>query len=165
MCDMKKIIILSDTHKNLELLRAVSPRFDECDYVVHLGDYVSDMTEYKEKLGGKLHMVRGNGDFTLAVPDEKVLEIDGVKLFLTHGHRYNVKATRVNVGFEAYGKSCSAALFGHTHRAEITEFEGIKLINPGSFHRSPSGVFSYCYMLIYGGKCYPRIVELNGGAK
>ncbi|NCA81054.1 MAG: YfcE family phosphodiesterase [Sphingobacteriia bacterium] len=158
---MKKIIVLSDTHNNRLLLVGLKSRLLECDAVIHLGDYVADILPYKELLGEKLHYVKGNGDFLSNVPDEKFIVIGGVKFFITHGHRYNVKTTLVNVGYEASVHDCKIALYGHTHNAMISEFEGVKLINPGCFSRSVSGVYSYCYILIYGGKCYPKIVEIE----
>lgn len=157
---MKKLLVFSDTHRNLALIRQILPVASECDYVIHLGDYVSDTDFLLPALGEKLITVRGNGDFRFSVPDERVLEVDGVKIFLTHGHRYNVKRTLENLGLETLGRECSLALYGHTHRADITDYCGVKLINPGSFHSPHTGVCSYCYIVIWKGKVIPKIVEL-----
>lgn len=159
---MKKVIVLSDTHRNREVLQRLFPIMQESDYVIHLGDHVQDMQPFSAELGDKLIRVRGNCDFSCNVPEDLFVEIDGVKLFLTHGHRYRVKSTLLNVGFEALAFDCKAALYGHTHLADITEYEGVKLINPGCLTQNIMGKMSYCYMLIYGGKIYPRIVEIDG---
>ena len=94
------------------------------------------------------------------MPDEREIEVDGIKIFLTHGHRYYVKRTLVNLGNEALSRECGLALYGHTHRADIADYNGVKLINPGSFHAPWIGVPSFCYIVIWKGKIVPRIVEL-----
>lgn len=158
---MKKLFVLSDTHRRTDQIKKLLLPMTESDYVIHLGDYVSDMDPFADLLGDKLIRVRGNGDFGSRVPEDLVLEVEGVKLFLTHGHRYRVKSTLVNLGIEAMSKDCAAALYGHTHLGDITEFDGVKMINPGSLSSSMSGVLSYCYLIIYGGKILPKIVEVD----
>jgi putative phosphoesterase len=158
---MKKIFLFSDTHRNFTLIESVRHIMAECDHIIHLGDYVSDVAPLKGALGEKLITVRGNGDIlSLSCPDEREITIDGVKIFLTHGHRYNVKKTLQNIAEEALKRECAAAFYGHTHIADITEHCGVKLINPGSFHAPHSGVCSYCYIIIWKGKIIPKIVEL-----
>jgi putative phosphoesterase len=157
---MKKLFVFSDTHRNSGLISSLQNIMLECDYVIHLGDYVSDTDSLKPLLNNRLICVRGNGDFFTWVPDEKEVEIDGVKLLLTHGHRYNVKNTLVNIGDEALRRECAAVLYGHTHLCQVTDYAGIKLINPGSFHAPRTGVCSYCYIIIWKGKIIPKIVEI-----
>jgi putative phosphoesterase len=158
---MKKIFLFSDTHRNLSLIQRSIGIMSECDAVIHLGDYVSDTAALKDVLGDKLICVRGNGDvFSLNCPDEREIEFDGVKIFLTHGHKYNVKKTLHNIATEALKRECQAAFYGHTHIADITQYGGVSLINPGSFYASRSGVYSYCYIIIWKGKIIPKIVEL-----
>ncbi len=161
MEEMKKIVVLSDTHHREENLKRITPILLENDLVIHLGDYVSDMNGLKAQLGDKLIQIKGNCDFMSQADDEQIINVEGVRIFLTHGHRYNVKTTLINLGYEALSKGCQLALYGHTHMADITEFEGVKLVNPGSLSVPRNGVPSYCYLLIYGGKVYPKIVELN----
>lgn len=157
---MKKLFVFSDTHKNLELIKRVENVIKESDYVIHLGDYSSDVLYLKKIIGDKLICVRGNGDVFTNIPSEIELEIDGIKLFLTHGHRYNVKKTLLNIGNEALKRECKVVLYGHTHKYDITDYAGVKLINPGCFFASRTGVYSYCYIVIWKGKIIPKIVEL-----
>ena len=157
---MKKILVFSDTHKNLQLIKSIEGVAKECDFVIHLGDYTSDVLYLKNILYEKLICVKGNGDILSSYPDELELQIEGVKLFITHGHRYNVKKTLENIGIEALKRECKAVLYGHTHKYDITDYSGVKLINPGSFSSSATGVYSYCYLIIWEGKVIPKIVEL-----
>ena len=155
---MKKIVVLSDTHGNVEAIRKIEGILAESDYVIHLGDGIGDMKPFRQMLGDRLVTVRGNCDCGLSA-DERELEVEGCTLFLTHGHRYRVKTTLVNLGYAGCEHRAAAALYGHTHVADVSEFEGVKLINPGSLSRPASGVPSYCYLLVYNGKVFPKIVE------
>lgn len=157
---MKKLFVFSDTHRNINLIKSVLTVMKECDLVIHLGDYVCDTDFLRPELGEKLINVRGNGDLRFSVPDEREIEADCVKIFLTHGHRYNVKRTLVNLGNETLSRECAIALYGHTHRADIADYCGVKLINPGSFFAPWTGVPSYCYIVIWKDKIVPRIVEI-----
>mgnify|MGYP001068110727 CR=1 FL=1 len=59
---------------------------------------------------------------------------------------------------EAARRGCKAALYGHTHRALISEENGVLLVNPGSL-RYPAGEGgSYCYLTVNGDKIYPVLV-------
>lgn len=157
---MKKLFVFSDTHKNIELISQLKHIAAECDYCIHLGDYNSDVNFLKPLLGEKLICVKGNGDIFCNEASEKEIEIEGVKIFITHGHRYNVKSTLKNIGDEALKRECSAVLYGHTHLCGINEYCGVKLIDPGSFFAPRTGICSYCYIIVWNGKIIPKIVEL-----
>jgi len=157
---MKKLFVFSDTHRNSDLILKTQNIMKESDYVIHLGDYVSDIIHLKSLLGDKLIYVKGNGDIFSTCPSETEIEVDGVKFFITHGHKYNVKLTLENIAAEALKRECAAALYGHTHLSDITDYWGVKLINPGSFHAPRTGVYSYCYITVWKGKIIPKIVEL-----
>lgn len=157
---MKKVIVISDTHGSREQVKRVEQIMLESDVVIHLGDGLSDMAPYRGVLGDKLVTVRGNCD-VLGAPDERLVDIEGVPFFLTHGHRYRVKSNLINVGYAGCENHAVVVLYGHTHIADMTEFEGLRLINPGSLARPFSGVPSYCYILVYNGRIFPKIVELS----
>ena len=44
---MKKIFVFSDTHRNTDLIKRIENIAKECDYVIHLGDYISDVSYLK----------------------------------------------------------------------------------------------------------------------
>lgn len=157
---MKKIIVISDTHKDTDAIKRIKPLLNECDYVIHLGDYITDTTFLKEEYAEKLINVKGNCDVMSREADEIVLNIEDVNIFITHGHKYRVKTTLQNLGMEALANSCTVALFGHTHLAGIWDFAGVKLINPGSLSQPRSGLPSYCYITLWKGKAVAKIVEI-----
>jgi len=155
---MKKLFVMSDTHKNTDIMKKLQNIMIESDYVIHLGDYNSDTAFLKKELGDKLITVNGNCDVFGST--ERVINIDGVKLFLTHGHKYNVKRTLENIKNETHANECKICFFGHTHRAEIIDCGEFMLINPGSLSDSVSGVLSYAYVIIWNNKIIPKIVEI-----
>ena len=69
--------------------------------------------------------------------------LDGVKFFLTHGHRYSVKYTLDALLNAAYFAGADMVLFGHTHRA-------MRVVNPGT-----AGV---------GAACTYACIETENGA-
>ena len=91
--------------------------------------------------------------------DEKVIEIEGVRIFATHGHLYSVKSTLARLAERAKSEGCRIALYGHTHCAREDDIDGVTLINPGNFSRySKNG---YCYIAVSGAKAVAKLVEIN----
>ncbi|MCQ2399815.1 MAG: metallophosphoesterase family protein, partial [Clostridia bacterium] len=85
---MKTAIVFSDTHGNIRALKKLDEIMAETDYIFHLGDNASDFKEFKEKYPQKCHAVLGNCDGGYG---DGTVEIEGVKVFYTHGHEYKVK--------------------------------------------------------------------------
>ncbi len=130
-----KIIVISDTHSKwrdaVDIIRATS---SGCDLVIHLGDTARDFELIKETLPN-INMVGvvGNNDFlNTTLPQELVLDLDGVVTFACHGHQYSVKRTTDALNYRALVKGASLALFGHTHQAEKIVSDGVVLFNPGA---------------------------------
>lgn len=65
-------------------------------------------------------------------PEVLQLTLDGVKFFLTHGHRYSVKYTLDALLNAAYFAGADMVLFGHTHRAMSETMQGLYVVNPGT---------------------------------
>ena len=131
---MKKLIIVSDNHgdKNIEMI--LDKR--EYDLAIHCGD---SQFQYNSEIMKKFNVrVKGNCDFDNNYPNEVVIEIEGIKLFITHGHLYNIKYTFKDLCLKADELGCQIALFGHSHQLMNETTRGIQLINSGStaFSRS-----------------------------
>ncbi len=128
---MERILVISDTHGRIDnavrLLSSVP--FDK---IIHLGDTLRDAIEIGKAFPDcELIYVKGNND-PLGAENEKIIEIGGKKIFLCHGHTYSVSSDLVWLGFSAAEKGADVVLFGHTHRKEDAEFNGVRLFNPGS---------------------------------
>lgn len=127
-----KILVFSDSHG------AVQPMLDAIqenapDLVLHLGDYTSDCAEVLCAFPRlTLKSVRGNGDMFAKEPENAVFEIEGVRFFITHGHRYRVKMGLDAVLNAAHFSGARVLAFGHTHRPLLLDTDGLLVVNPGS---------------------------------
>ena len=130
------ILVLSDSHSTLSFMRrcveTVKP-----DAIVHLGDYFDDGASLKESYPGiALYQVPGNCDRYRCPPGQPeilVTEIFGVRFYLTHGHKHNVKLYLGALLRDARANGAAAVLYGHTHVADCRrEPDGLWVLNPGS---------------------------------
>ena len=122
-----KLLILSDSHHtDLESLD-----FEKYDAVLHCGDYGNS---YSVLMKNHVFFVKGNCD--LRGEEALLLELYGKSIFITHGHRENVKYGLDRLIYKSLEKNASITLFGHTHEQCCFKEEGILFINPGSFPRS-----------------------------
>lgn len=125
-------MIFSDSHGKFERMRLAVLK-ERPNLIIHLGDGAFDLRrlqgEFPEipALG-----VKGNCDFGVDEAISKTITLDGVKIFLTHGHIYGVKQGYVTAIEAAKNAAADILLFGHTHRAEYTMASGLQLLNPGS---------------------------------
>ena len=154
---MKTFVIVSDSHGRYKNLQKLAPLFAENDYVVHLGDGSSDMRMFSAQEPDKFYILKGNCDFSYG-QEECVIEEEGVLVFCCHGHRYGVKRGLEDLAARAKALGCSVALYGHTHRADIAEVDGVLCVNPGALgdYAAPS----YCYLVLHKGKPTATIVSL-----
>ena len=131
-----KILVLSDSHSAISFMRfcveALSP-----DAIVHLGDYYEDgqalLEDYPQI---PFYQVSGNCDRFRCPRDAQEIRIEpvlGVPLYMTHGHRHNVKMDTGLLLRDARISRSAAVLYGHTHVAQChREPDGLWVLNPGS---------------------------------
>ncbi|MBL4937165.1 metallophosphoesterase [Clostridium sp. YIM B02515] len=127
-----QIAVISDTHRHSYSINKAASIIQGMDMVIHLGDNVEDVEVLKEKFKGNIINVRGNCDFTSFVPRERLEEIEGKKIFMTHGDKYNVKYDLLRLKYRAKEVGADVVLFGHTHQSLELYEDGIWFINPGS---------------------------------
>ena len=127
------IAVFSDTHGHIEPMCAAI-RAWQPDMVLHLGDYVRDAQSVRERFPDlDLRHVRGNCDVGMRDEPEKLsLHLEGMEIFATHGHLYNVKYGLDSLCNAAYFSGAKLCLFGHTHRRLYMEMGGLRLLNPGT---------------------------------
>lgn len=153
--------VISDTHRDHYMIQTALEYLIDCDLVIHLGDNVQDVDEIAEKFTGKIINVKGNCDFSVLVPSERIEIIDGKKFFITHGHHYAVKYGLNSLKTKAMQVEADVALYGHSHISEITFEEGIWYINPGSAAFSRKGPNSIAFIDISNGNINPYIKTLR----
>jgi len=132
------------------------------DVIIHLGDNVDDTTKIRENLPDTpFHLIKGNSDTQTKSDTKKLISIDEIKIFLTHGHEYHVKEGLSHLIKRATELEADLVLFGHTHGGAIIKEHGITLMNPGQmqFHKERQRA-SYGVVTITDGKFDCEIVYL-----
>lgn len=155
-----KALVFSDTHGKINSAVKIIEMHKDVDLIIHLGDLVRDAEHLQSIFKDiRVECVSGNNDFYQNHPNEKIIEFDNKKLFLTHGHDYRVK-----YGFEDLFKKgrelkIDGVLFGHTHRAHEEIVDNILYFNPGSISL-PLKTPSYGIIETRGNKLYSVICSL-----
>ena len=127
------IIVFSDSHGHTRNMISTLQKHPDIEYVLHLGDYGTDISEVQEFNPTLLtDAVQGNNDKKKIYQLEKVIILAGKKILITHGHNYNVRRNLTQLVNKGLQENFSAILFGHTHEPFIKTIEGILLVNPGS---------------------------------
>lgn len=129
-----KIIVMSDSHGNRAALEKIFERTkDSGDIFIHLGDGERELDEMRMKYPSlDIRHVSGNCDYASMSPGADIISAGDVKVFFTHGHRYQVKYGTETIRSLARDRGCKVVLFGHTHCRYESYEDGIYLLNPGS---------------------------------
>lgn len=131
---MKRILIFSDTHGNTERCIEIIEKI-KADAIIHAGDYYMDALMLQAKFADiPLYAVQGNGDIFFNAPANLTAQIGGKKIFITHGHNYNVKYDSHYTALAAQGikEQADLVVFGHTHIPYTDYRNGMIILNPGS---------------------------------
>lgn len=128
-----KLLVLSDTHGRIERVLRLLPLLSGLDGIVHLGDNLRDGGDLARTSGLPVHQVGGNCDGVTRRDDAvKVLETPYGRILLTHGHLHGAKTGPERLVYQAKEMDCTAVLYGHTHVPFYGEWDGVRLLNPGS---------------------------------
>lgn len=144
-----KVFVVSDTHGRINNFISHAQKLDRPDLIIHLGDNVQDAYEIEKEMKVDTIVVRGNCDFVSNdIPSEKLLKIEGKKIFITHGHKYGVKYDTIGLLRKAREVGADLVLFGHTHSPFIEkEKYDIMILNPGS-PTLPRGMNGYSFGIV-----------------
>jgi putative phosphoesterase len=147
---MKKVLVMSDTHGDTTLAEKVLKKHCDVNMVIHLGDYFRDADKLHELYPSvKFEYVHGNSDFMIGdVPGEKLIEIEGQRILLTHGHRYSVNWGVEKLKTKASSDNIQLLLYGHTHISQVIHENGYMIMNPGSIS-DPRGGDDESYAIVY----------------
>ena len=157
-----KVLVISDIHgssyyaeKIKEIVEKENP-----DKIILLGDLYyhgprNDLTqeyapmkvaEILNSLKDKLLVVKGNCDAEVdemisdfKFEDHLLLDINGKKIYFTHGHRYNIEV----IPYEDF----EVLIYGHIHQGFIQEKEGYLFANPGSISLPKFGT-EHSYLIL-----------------
>ncbi|MDR2354960.1 MAG: metallophosphoesterase [Clostridiales Family XIII bacterium] len=143
-----KILIISDTHRNLARMGEIMAAAEDVDRIVHLGDMSADARELSRLTKREIISVNGNCDSDFSDENYKFLETECGRILLLHGHREHVKSGLLRLCSRAVELACTAVFFGHTHVACVRKQNGVTLVNPGS-PTYPAGGANPSYAIAY----------------
>ncbi|MGE5606265.1 MAG: metallophosphoesterase family protein [Bacteroidota bacterium] len=127
-----RIGVVGDIHGNLNVLERVLRVMGPVDQLLFTGDGYRELARVKLSFRFPIKGVAGNCDFITEYPVEQIFQLESHQVMLTHGHRYGVKQGLTTIGLAGRERGVGLIIFGHTHLPLNTEWEGIKLFNPGT---------------------------------
>ncbi|NLK12505.1 MAG: YfcE family phosphodiesterase [Candidatus Phytoplasma sp.] len=134
-----KILVTSDIHGKTHLLKAVRDLHPDIDYHLDAGDSGLTVKEIEQY---NILSVKGNTDYFLNLPQERIISTEENTIYMTHGHTLDVKYGTAAILAEAKKNHANICIYGHTHQPMIVKDE-ILLLNPGSLKDFP-----YTYIII-----------------
>lgn len=140
-------VIISDVHTNRYAVGEVLARqIRPVDALIFCGDGLGAVCNLEG--GVNVFAVAGNCDvsrklshvsgFCEDVPYERVINLDGKRILLLHGHTRGVKFSLTAAIYAARESDADALIFGHTHTPEHFSVDGnagekrLEVFNPGA---------------------------------
>ncbi len=153
------VLVISDTHGRSDRIRRLLSHVKGADALIFLGDGLADLDEATADCHVPVLSVRGNCDFFAYhhIPLESTVTLEGVRIYLHHGHETAVKRGIGGALARATSENADICLFGHTHEAHLSyaDYHGddrrICLFNPGSLGRSYDGQAHYGILTVKDG--------------
>ncbi len=149
---MITIGVVADTHipdrvSDLHPMLISELRRRKVDYVFHCGDLSRRQVLEDLRAVAPVYAVRGNRDIFLRkeLPISRTIIVNGVKIFLTHGHLtpriywsdkaanflWGYRLTRYTKRLKKADPTARVYVFGHTHKTENTWVDEHLYFNPG----------------------------------
>lgn len=159
-----RVLVCSDSHgRLLDLYEAVER--ETPDAVIHLGDYYEDARALQQSYPDlSIYAVAGNNDWGCDAAWNRVVTLEGVRIYLTHGHQEGVSFASCGRMVQCTKEQvCQLGLFGHTHIVYLDESEGITVLNPGSISLPRQGVASYAMISLEAGQITEIVLHDTDG--
>ena len=87
---MIRILIISDVHGNIKLMDKILKENKKCNYSFFLGDFeLFSKQKHILQVNKFDKVVTGNCDISNISPTHDFFEFGGIKILLTHGHRFS----------------------------------------------------------------------------
>lgn len=130
-----RILVLSDSHGCVENMARAVER-EQPREIWHLGDCVRDAEQLRQLFPNiPLELVPGNCDYGALDQPERLLEREGRRVLLMHGHTRRVKNGPLSAVYAAREYGADILLFGHTHQPLVDRNGELWIMNPGSIGR------------------------------
>ncbi|WP_251712372.1 metallophosphoesterase [Lactococcus ileimucosae] len=123
-------IVMSDSHTNRETVKKIKEKYEgTASALFHCGD--SELPSNDEIWKG-ITVVSGNCDYDDGYSEVKMVEVEGKKVLIAHGHQFYVGFGLERYSYFAEEKEADIALFGHIHQPVAQIIGKTLFINPGS---------------------------------
>lgn len=127
-----KITVISDTHRNFDVLYDIVRKNLDSDTFIHLGDGENEFYDVQSAFYDKPFIyIKGNCDYGSYRPN-LVTELGGKRFYMCHGNAFDRVKLKEYLAATAAANGCDIALFGHTHVPCCENVNGVLLFNPGS---------------------------------
>ena len=128
-----KVIVCADSHGAFAAAERLLEQNREAAAVIFLGDGAEEWEDlcaiYPQM---PFYPVRGNCDWGSFDEPERLLELEGVRILMLHGHTRNVKSSPLAAQYAAREWGADVLLFGHTH-CPLVDWDGtLYTMNPGA---------------------------------
>lgn len=136
-----KVLIIADSHGNINALNKIIMIEKTFDYLIHCGDGVDDLHCVALPHGTDVIAVSGNIDRANGIhcQSSAVEKIGSFFFFVTHGDIFGAHHDVTGVWSEANRLGCAIACFGHTHKP-MNEKTTPYMFNPGAAQRGMYGI-------------------------
>lgn len=184
--DAINVAVLADTHIP-DRVKGLHPQLldamvnNAVDLILHAGDISLQRVLDELREVAPVYAVRGNRDllFSRSLPMSRRLRINGVSIYMTHGHinmrqYWRDKFANILHGyqFERYYRRLLAAcadaeviIYGHSHHAEHQARDGRLFFNPGSCSVAEKPDYRLSFGILEvssGGEVKARHITLSG---
>lgn len=159
-----RVLVCSDSHgRLLDLYDAVER--ETPDAVIHLGDYYGDACELRHSYPDlSVYAVAGNNDWGADAAWHQVISLEGVRIYLTHGHQEGVSFSECgNMVQRTQEEDCQLGLFGHTHIVYLDRYAEVTVLNPGSISLPRQGIASYAMVSLKAGQILEIVLHDTEG--
>ncbi|NLC54332.1 MAG: YfcE family phosphodiesterase [Erysipelothrix sp.] len=125
--DEFKIVVVSDNHgRHRPITKVLSDNKDAAAFI-HCGD-----VELDPQLVSDFYVVNGNNDFYYTYPDNLIVQVGRLKLYITHGDEHPRHNRRKKIYKDGALLNADIICYGHEHIYQETVINDTLLINPGS---------------------------------
>lgn len=129
------IAVVSDSHvptRAEKIPEEFREKMKEAELTVHAGDFAEKPVYNSIDEYGELVAVKGNCDF-FDLPNSETFERDGLNFGVYHGTGITPRGDPETLAKIAQQDlEAEVLIHGHSHQEDMTEQEGVILLNPGS---------------------------------
>lgn len=142
-----RILIVSDTHGDIDFFNEVITKEGRFDMVLHCGDGSGESDYFEKRADCPVYAVKGNCDIFSHESNTRIVTVAGKRLYMEHGVRI-CNYEKIEFDRFASDNKVDAIIYGHTHRQRIEKTDKVFIVNPGSLARPRDGGNSYVVLTI-----------------